>query len=48
MTGLLSKLGPSLTVKLLLDTLQVTTEFESSMAKKWATPVSAHCLEMDP
>ncbi|KAN0091332.1 Vps53-like, N-terminal domain containing protein [Tylopilus felleus] len=37
---LLSKAGQSLTVKLLLETLQQTTEFESSMAKKWATPVN--------
>jgi vacuolar protein sorting-associated protein 53 len=43
MTSLLSKVGSSLTVKLLLDTLQVTTEFEASMAKKWATPVSILC-----
>ncbi|KAG6375541.1 Vps53-like protein [Boletus reticuloceps] len=33
---LLSKAGQSLTVKLLLETLQQTTEFELSMAKKWA------------
>lgn len=37
---LLSKAGSSLTVKVLLDTLQQTTEFEHSIAKKWATSVS--------
>ena len=36
---LLAKAGQLLTVKLLLETLQQTTEFELSMAKKWATPV---------
>lgn len=39
---LLSKAGPSLTVKVLLDTLQQTTEFEASIAKKYATTVSPH------
>jgi hypothetical protein len=39
LSTLLSKAGQSLTVKLLLETLQQTTEFELSMAKKWATPV---------
>lgn len=34
---LLSKAGQSLTLKLLLETLQQTIEFESLMAKKWAT-----------
>jgi len=38
-TTVLSKSGSSLTVKSLLDNLQLTTEFEASMAKKWATPV---------
>ncbi|EGO00491.1 hypothetical protein SERLA73DRAFT_122492 [Serpula lacrymans var. lacrymans S7.3] len=38
MSVLLSKTGSSLTVKLLLDTMHQTIEFESSMAKKWATP----------
>jgi hypothetical protein len=33
------KAKPSLTVKVLLDNLQITTEFEAAMAKKWATPV---------
>jgi hypothetical protein len=36
---LLLKAKPTLTVKLLLDNLQITTEFESGMARKWATPV---------
>jgi vacuolar protein sorting-associated protein 53 len=40
MSILLSKAGSSLTVKVLLDTLQQTTEFELSIAKKWATSVS--------
>lgn len=35
---LLSKSAQSLTVKSLLDDLQQTVEFESSTAKKWATP----------
>ncbi|KAG8214105.1 Vps53-like protein [Butyriboletus roseoflavus] len=39
LSTLLSKAGQSLTVKLLLETLQQTTEFQLSMAKKWATPV---------
>jgi hypothetical protein len=39
MTALLSKAGSSLTVKLLLDTLQVTHDFEAAMVKKWATAV---------
>ena len=38
---LLSKAGSSLTVKVLLDTLQQTTEFEASIAKKYVTTVSA-------
>ncbi|KAJ6498983.1 Vps53-like protein [Mycena sanguinolenta] len=38
LAALLSKTGASLTVKTLLDTLQLTAEFESSMVKKWATP----------
>ncbi|KAK2461334.1 hypothetical protein APHAL10511_006861 [Amanita phalloides] len=36
--ALLSKAGSSLSVKSLLDNLQMTVEFESAMAKKWATP----------
>ncbi|KAF7361607.1 Vacuolar protein sorting-associated protein 53 [Mycena venus] len=38
LAALLSKTGASLTVKTLLDNLQLTAEFESSMVKKWATP----------
>ncbi|KAJ4483824.1 Vps53-like protein [Lentinula aciculospora] len=37
-TTLLSTAGKALTVKTLLDNLQIVAEFESSMAKKWATP----------
>ncbi|KAF9050241.1 Vps53-like protein [Panaeolus papilionaceus] len=37
-TTLLTKAGSNLTVKVLLDNLALTTEFELSMAKKWATP----------
>ncbi|KAF7797607.1 hypothetical protein EIP86_008807 [Pleurotus ostreatoroseus] len=39
MTALLSKAGSSLTVKQLLDTLQEVLDFESSLAKKYATPM---------
>ena len=39
MAALLSKAKSSLTVKVLLDNLQITMEFQSTMAKKWATPV---------
>ncbi|KAH7923145.1 hypothetical protein BV22DRAFT_1196908 [Leucogyrophana mollusca] len=39
LSSLLSKAGPSLTVKVLLETLQQTIEFESAMSKKWATPL---------
>ena len=39
MVSLLSKTGQPVPVKSLLDNLQLTVEFESSMAKKWATPV---------
>ncbi|KAJ7497608.1 Vps53-like protein [Mycena latifolia] len=38
LAALLSKAGTSLTVKALLDNLQLTAEFEASMVKKWATP----------
>ncbi|KAJ3505368.1 hypothetical protein NLJ89_g7457 [Agrocybe chaxingu] len=38
-TTLLTKAGSNLTVKALLDHLATTTEFEQSMAKKWATPI---------
>ncbi|KAG5651871.1 hypothetical protein H0H81_007118 [Sphagnurus paluster] len=37
LTMLLAKAGASLTVKALLDNLQITSEFEASMSKKWAT-----------
>ncbi|KAG6877048.1 hypothetical protein C0993_010734 [Termitomyces sp. T159_Od127] len=37
LTMLLAKAGSSLTVKALLENLQITTEFENSMVKKWAT-----------
>ncbi|KAH6906364.1 Vps53-like protein [Coprinopsis sp. MPI-PUGE-AT-0042] len=36
-TTLLTKIGPSLTVQALLENIQITNEFETSMAKKWAT-----------
>ncbi|KAG6853779.1 hypothetical protein C0991_001490 [Blastosporella zonata] len=39
LTMLLAKAGSSLTVQALLENLQITTEFENSMAKKWATSV---------
>jgi hypothetical protein len=42
MTALLSKAGSSLTVKQLLDPLVIIVEFETSMVKKYATPVSKH------
>ncbi|KAF8638746.1 hypothetical protein AX17_001987 [Amanita inopinata Kibby_2008] len=38
LTALLSKAGSTLSVKSLLDNLQLTVEFEASMSKKWATP----------
>ncbi|KAG6861932.1 hypothetical protein C0995_009882 [Termitomyces sp. Mi166 len=41
LTMLLAKAGPSLTVKVLLENLQITTEFENSMVKKWATSFQA-------
>ncbi|KAF5328679.1 hypothetical protein D9619_011656 [Psilocybe cf. subviscida] len=37
-TTLLTKLGPTLTVKSLLDNLQIVLEFEQAISKKWATP----------
>ena len=49
MAMLLVKAGPSLTVKILLENLQITSEFESAMAKKWATGVrsiSSHRLRL--
>ncbi|KAH8107895.1 Vps53-like protein [Cristinia sonorae] len=39
MTMLLSKAGNKLTVKQLLDTLQEITEFETSISRKFATPI---------
>ncbi|KAF9241838.1 Vps53-like protein [Melanogaster broomeanus] len=39
LSTLLSKAGPALTVQVLLETLQQTTEFELSIAKKWITPL---------
>lgn len=41
---LLTKLGSNFTLKSLLDNLAITTEFEQSMSKKWATSV---CLISD-
>ncbi|KAJ7772691.1 Vps53-like protein [Mycena maculata] len=38
LAALLSKTGTSLSVKALLDNLQLTADFENSMVKKWATP----------
>ena len=46
MTALLSKAGSTLTVKQLLDALQLIIEFEASMAKKYATPVSRRILPL--
>ncbi|KAG0700832.1 Vps53-like protein [Suillus ampliporus] len=40
LAALLSKAGSSLTIKALLEALQQTIEFESSMAKKWLTPLN--------
>lgn len=40
MTALLSKAGSKLTVKQLLDTLQETMDFESSITRKFGTSVS--------
>lgn len=39
LSGLLSKAGSALSVKTLLDNLQLASDFEASMSKKWATPV---------
>lgn len=47
MAALLAKAGPSLSVKTLLDNLQITSEFESTMAKKWATPVGVFFCEFE-
>ena len=46
-TALLAKAGSNLSVKSLLDNLQLTVEFESTMAKKWATSVSIAALTVD-
>lgn len=48
LSALLSKAGPSLTVKSLLDNIQITTEFESSMSRKWATSVRVHITLVRP
>ncbi|TEB37202.1 hypothetical protein FA13DRAFT_1682098 [Coprinellus micaceus] len=37
-TTLLTKIGPSLTVKSLLENIQITLEFEANMSRKWVTP----------
>lgn len=42
LTVVLSKVAPTLTVQLLLDTLQPTMEFEASMSRKWSTSVCTH------
>ncbi|KAJ8597452.1 hypothetical protein M405DRAFT_454042 [Rhizopogon salebrosus TDB-379] len=39
LSALLSKAGSTLTIKALLEALQQTIEFETSMAKKWSTPL---------
>ncbi|KAI3609669.1 garp complex subunit [Moniliophthora roreri] len=38
LTSLLAAAGKSLTVKSLLDNLQIVGDFEASMSKKWSTP----------
>ncbi|KAJ6587222.1 Vps53-like protein [Mycena vulgaris] len=48
LAALLSRTGTSLTVKALLDNLQITAEFESSMVKKWATPFQEMLLAATP
>ncbi|OAX41129.1 hypothetical protein K503DRAFT_713205 [Rhizopogon vinicolor AM-OR11-026] len=40
LSALLSKAGSTLTIRALLEALQQTIEFESSMAKKWLTPLN--------
>lgn len=40
LVALLSKAGSSLTIQALLEALRQTIEFESSMAKKWLTPLN--------
>ncbi|KAK0225464.1 Vps53-like protein [Armillaria fumosa] len=39
-SALLSKAGKTLNVKTLLDNLQLTADFEASMSKKWAMPLT--------
>ncbi|KAJ6594211.1 Vps53-like protein [Mycena capillaripes] len=48
LAALLSKTGASLSVKALLDNLQLTAEFESSMVKKWATPFQEMLISTAP
>lgn len=48
MTALLSKAGKDLTVAMLLDALQQTKDFENSMARKFAVPVSPHLQNVLP
>ncbi|KAJ6500190.1 Vps53-like protein [Mycena vitilis] len=48
LAALLSKTGASLTVKALLDNLQLTAEFEASMVKKWATPFQEMLVSATP
>ncbi|KAJ7594544.1 Vps53-like protein [Mycena floridula] len=48
MATLLSKAGSSLTVKSLLDNLQITTEFETSMSRKWATSLQVLLSSVTP
>ncbi|KZT10830.1 uncharacterized protein LAESUDRAFT_755492 [Laetiporus sulphureus 93-53] len=48
MTALLSKAGSKLTVKQLLDTLQDTMDFEASLGRKYATPVTDILKETQP
>lgn len=47
LTMLLAKAGSSLSVKTLLENLQITTEFESSMSKKWATAVKQNIWNIE-
>ncbi|KAJ7693303.1 Vps53-like protein [Mycena rosella] len=48
LAALLSRTGASLSVKALLDNLQLTAEFESSMVKKWATPFQEMLITTAP
>ncbi|KAJ7045845.1 Vps53-like protein [Mycena alexandri] len=45
LAALLSKSGAPLTVKALLDNLQIAADFEASMVKKWATPTITSAFE---